>query len=326
MDVISATSVELSWLPPDPQLWNGVITNYTVVYKLLGPVGMTPAEIVTTMIKAIPTPGNPLANNPDPRHATAPLRWEMVVLDDLQEYHVYEFSVFIENAAGRSEMSMAIMQGLPGAGRFHNTPKRGIYTICFILDNSYLSLRNYVFCMYLFAPCTRVPVTRTLTNVSYRIPILQNHPELRLQFRFESSPQLLLKCSGNPLTSLIRMVSLQDTHLCSSKMGLVPPMSTIRLAMLLLNTLKVNSYIGNICKLKAIAITIIMFNQFSYVHHGMQVYKNTHGTMQGLLHQLNTEEVYCLTGLTFRPSRIVSALYAGISDTNNVLSIERKIV
>ena len=317
MDVISAISVELSWLPPDPQLWNGVITNYTVVYKLLGPVGMTPVEIVTTANITIPTPGNPLANNPDPRHATAPLQWEMVVLDDLQEYHVYEFSVFIENAAGRSEMSMAIMQGLPGAGIFHYTSKRDTLSVS-ILDNSYLSLHN--FCMYLFAPCTRVPVTRTLTNVSYQIPILQNHQELRLQFRFESSPQLQLKCSGNPLTSLIRMESLQDTQLCSSKMGLVPPMSTIRLAMLLLNTLKVNSYIGNICKLKALAITIIMFN------HGTQVYKNTHGIMQGSLHQLNTEEVYCLTGLSFRPRRIVSALYAGISDTNHVLSIERKFV
>ena len=117
VDVISATSVELSWLPPDPQLWNGVITNYTVIYKLLGPVGMPPAETITTMIKAFPTHRNPLANNLDPILASLPLRQEIVVLDDLQEYHIYEFSVFIANAAGRSEMSMAIIQGLPGAGR-----------------------------------------------------------------------------------------------------------------------------------------------------------------------------------------------------------------
>ena len=119
VDVISATSVELSWLPPDPQLWNGVITNYTLAYKLLGPIGMTPgsADMVTTRNKAIPTPGNPLANNPDPRHATVPLEPEIAILDDLQEYHVYEFSVFIANTAGRSDMSMAIIQGLPGAGK-----------------------------------------------------------------------------------------------------------------------------------------------------------------------------------------------------------------
>ena len=120
VEVISATSVKLSWVPPDPQLWNGVITNYTVVYKRLGPVGMTPAETVTTMVKAIPTRSNPLVNNPDPRHATVPLQNETVILDHLQEYFVYEFSVFMENAAGRSEMSVAIIQELPGAGRFHS--------------------------------------------------------------------------------------------------------------------------------------------------------------------------------------------------------------
>ena len=147
MDVISATSVELSWLPPDPQLWNGVITNYTVVYKLLGPVGMTPAEIVTTANIAIPTPGNPLANNPDPRHATVPLQWEMVVLDDLQEYHVYDFSVFIENAAGRSEMSMAIMQELPGAGIFHYTSKRD--TLLSLITVTCLFIIMYFACAYL---------------------------------------------------------------------------------------------------------------------------------------------------------------------------------
>jgi len=121
VEVISATSVELSWLPPDPQLWNGVITNYTVVYKRLGPVGMTPADTVTTMVKAFPTQGNPLVNNPNPRHATVPLQQETVVVDHLQEYFVYEFSVFIQNAAGRSEMSVAIIQEMPGAGRFHST-------------------------------------------------------------------------------------------------------------------------------------------------------------------------------------------------------------
>ena len=137
VEVISATSVELSWLPPDPQLWNGVITNYTVVYKRLGPVGMTTAETVTTMVKAFPTQGNPLINNLDPRHATVPLQQEIVVLDDLQEYHVYEFSVFIANTAGQSEMSMAIIQGLPGAGRFYIT-SGGYNYINTSIDNMFL--------------------------------------------------------------------------------------------------------------------------------------------------------------------------------------------
>ena len=116
--MVYATQVELSWLPPDPQLWNGRITNYTVVYELLGPVGMTvtnSSHLIT--MKTIPTPANPLANNADPRHASVPLQREMVVVDDLQEDHVYKFSAFMTNAAGRSGISMSIIQALLGAGR-----------------------------------------------------------------------------------------------------------------------------------------------------------------------------------------------------------------
>ena len=116
--MVYATQVELSWLPPDPQLWNGRITNYTVVYELLGPVGMMSANSShPIMTKTIPAPGNPLANNADPRRASVPLQQEMVVVDDLQEDHVYKFSVFMTNAAGRSGISMSIIQALLGAGR-----------------------------------------------------------------------------------------------------------------------------------------------------------------------------------------------------------------
>ena len=118
VEMVSATRVVLSWLPPDPQLWNGRITSYTVLYQLLGPVGMTSANSSQSiMTKAIPTQGNPLANNADPRLASVPLQWERVVVDDLEEHHVYKFLVFMANTAGRSGMSMTIIQALPGAGR-----------------------------------------------------------------------------------------------------------------------------------------------------------------------------------------------------------------
>ena len=116
--MVSATQVELSWLPPDPQLWNGRIINYTVVYELLGPVGMMSANSFhPIMMKTIPNEGNPLANNADPRHASVPLQREMMVVGDLQEDHVYKFSAFMTNAAGRSGISMSIIQALLGAGR-----------------------------------------------------------------------------------------------------------------------------------------------------------------------------------------------------------------
>ena len=93
-------------------------------------------------------------------------------------------------------------------------------------------------------------VSRTLT---YWIPNLQNHQELPRLFRFVSSPQPLLMCGGSLLTSLIRMESLQDTQLFSPKLGLVPPMSTPPLSILLLNTLKVSSYIGTIVNLNVLS-------------------------------------------------------------------------
>ena len=34
----TSSSVYVSWLPPDIEFWNGVITNYTVVYVDLGVV------------------------------------------------------------------------------------------------------------------------------------------------------------------------------------------------------------------------------------------------------------------------------------------------
>ena len=118
LEMVSATRVALSWLPPDPETWNGVITNYTIVYELLRPVGMMTSDnsSQTIMTKAIPTQGNPLVNNADPRLASIPLQQEVAVVDDLQEHHVYKFSVFMANAAGRGEMSMTIIQALPGAG------------------------------------------------------------------------------------------------------------------------------------------------------------------------------------------------------------------
>ena len=117
LEMVSATRVALSWLPPDPKTWNGVITNYTIVYELLRPVGMTSDNSSQAiMTKAIPTQGNPLANNADPRLTSIPLQREVAVVDDLQEHHVYKFSVFMANAAGRGEMSMTIIQALPGSG------------------------------------------------------------------------------------------------------------------------------------------------------------------------------------------------------------------
>ena len=152
VDMVYATQVELSWLPPDPQLWNGRITNYTVVYELLGPVGMMSANSShPIMMKTIPNQGKPLVNNADPRCASVPLQREILVIDDLQEDHVYKFSVFMTNAAGRSGISMSIIQALLGAGRFGENValcKTREYLVLFMMETmggSFLATRQCIF-------------------------------------------------------------------------------------------------------------------------------------------------------------------------------------
>lgn len=100
--------------------WNGIITSYTVDYELLHAVGeqaensvLAPYSILSV---SIPQPGFPLANNPDPTRISLPLQTEMVLLEDLQEYYVYQFTVYLQNSAGRSESSQSVTQQLPGAG------------------------------------------------------------------------------------------------------------------------------------------------------------------------------------------------------------------
>ena len=117
--VESATTVKVSWLLPDPQTWNGLILNYTIVYELMGPVKGAVATRSTGEIYSItlPSPGQPLLNSPDPRIVTQPLHREILTIDRLQEYHVYSFAIYMANKAGRSTLTTPIVQELPGASR-----------------------------------------------------------------------------------------------------------------------------------------------------------------------------------------------------------------
>lgn len=115
----SPSSVKLHWLPPSTNYWHGKITNYTVVCELLGPVSFANVStdgITMTFIKWIPSTGFPLANSPDPKVAFPPLKQESILIEGLEEYHVYRFSVTMFNSAGQSDMSIPIIQELPGRG------------------------------------------------------------------------------------------------------------------------------------------------------------------------------------------------------------------
>ena len=112
MEVESARSVTVSWFPPNIQFWNGVITSYTVKYTLMGSVDVYDVESNIEPISiSIAQFGMPLSNNPDPRTVTLPLQTESVAIDMLEEFHVYRFIVFLENAVGQSDVSSSIPSG-----------------------------------------------------------------------------------------------------------------------------------------------------------------------------------------------------------------------
>ena len=117
VSVLSPSSVNVSWLPTNKDNWNGPIQQYTVEYKLLQSAdnasavessGMGPFYTLGSI--SIPNNQQELVNNPDPTQATLPLNRESVVVQDLQEHHIYQFTVYYENIKGISKPSVAVTQ------------------------------------------------------------------------------------------------------------------------------------------------------------------------------------------------------------------------
>ena len=117
MSVVSPSSVIVSWLPTHRDNWNGPVKQYTVDYKLLRSVdnisaiessGMEPFFIGSV---SIPDDNQGLMNNPDPTQATTlPLKRESVEVQNLQEHHIYQFTVYYESIKGMSDPSFAVTQ------------------------------------------------------------------------------------------------------------------------------------------------------------------------------------------------------------------------
>ena len=116
----SPSSVTVSWLPPEAQLWNGIISRYTIVYDLLGRVDKYEDDDIlepyTTQMLSIPQPGLPLTNNPDPRIVMLPLQLETAVVNTLEEFSVYQFAVYLENIVGQSAASNSVTVEMPASG------------------------------------------------------------------------------------------------------------------------------------------------------------------------------------------------------------------
>ena len=123
ISVVSSTSVNVSWFPTSQDNWNGIITHYTVEYKLIRSVRDN-SGVAPTMYASIPAPGQPLANNPNPTHVTLPLKRESILITGLQEFSVYQFTIYYENSVGRSDISSPLEQATAAAGTVDTTFSR----------------------------------------------------------------------------------------------------------------------------------------------------------------------------------------------------------
>ena len=136
VEVLSANSVTVSWLPPDVHSWNGIITSYTVIYELVGKVDDdTSTEPIRTETLTYPEPGMNFNNDPDPRSSTQQqLQMESVTVGFLEEFYVYKFSVYLENAVGKSDRSPSVTVEMPPAGvlyRLINYLYRSMFTFAY---------------------------------------------------------------------------------------------------------------------------------------------------------------------------------------------------
>ena len=116
----SNTSVTLRWLPADPSIWNGIIVSYIVEYQRQEQVEFVDnseqLEYVTSTASIPSLPHHPFVNNPDPRLVSLPLKEESLQLRGLEENFVYQFVVYYDNSAGRSEMSNPLRINMPPSG------------------------------------------------------------------------------------------------------------------------------------------------------------------------------------------------------------------
>ena len=126
MEILSPSSVIVSWVPPDIQFWNGILTGYTVVYENHGSLleqnedssDLTP---VMSQTISIPQPGQQLVNSHDPQLVSLPLNRESVFIEELEEYYLYSFAVYQENSQGDSPWSESIIQEMPEDGKLYAT-------------------------------------------------------------------------------------------------------------------------------------------------------------------------------------------------------------
>lgn len=125
--ILSPTSVNVSWVPPPREFWNGIILSYSIDVHAHGPNNVSAFEQLglqanttedDSFTKVIQAHGGNLANNPDPRLPyMLDLLPEESVIDDLHEFFTYHFSISLINSVGTSDPAFSSVVHLPGTGK-----------------------------------------------------------------------------------------------------------------------------------------------------------------------------------------------------------------
>ena len=126
VSIVSSSSVNLTWIPPPRESWNGILTSYTVIAHSHGPNNISSSEVMEiqlenttlteSMSRKFPVEGNGWANNPDPRFIYTALVAEEVTMNALHEFFMYEFTVFVSNSIGDSGSVTSSIIHMPGTG------------------------------------------------------------------------------------------------------------------------------------------------------------------------------------------------------------------
>ena len=114
---VTATSVTIGWYPSDPDSWNGFLTHYIVNYQLI----MSGEDAVSSRVNPqlsfiIPSSDQPLVNEQDPTRVGSSLLTETARINSLEEFYVYQFSVYYETSVGRSPSSSSLLVETPPTG------------------------------------------------------------------------------------------------------------------------------------------------------------------------------------------------------------------
>ena len=123
ISIVSPSSVNILWIPPPRESWNGILTNYTVISHSHGPNNISVSRDLElhlandTLVGFTSKEYLIEENNPDPRFLYTALVPEELTIEALNEFFTYEFTLYVSNSVGDSDPVSSPTIQLPGVGK-----------------------------------------------------------------------------------------------------------------------------------------------------------------------------------------------------------------